>query len=280
MPPCAAKPRVPIGTDPGGGAVAIIGTGVDYTRPDIAARLARDGEGEAIAWDFRDMDRAPYEPAGDGGGAGPGTAAASALLAGLKSARLVPLRPSGDPLALGGAARFVSRSPARVVLVTLATSQRQDWQVFAEIAARHPELLFVVAAGDEAVDLDSVPRFPASLGLANALVVSACDAAGNPLPGANTGARTVDVLIPVEPGSPAAQHDGKLVSATATAIAAARVTALAARLKQVASSSDGAKLRDVIVGSIAKPPPASAAVGSRYGWIEQPGHAERAWLRF
>ena len=56
----ADKPRVPPGVDPGGVAVAIIGSGVDYTRPEIAARLARDGEGEIIGWDFVDNDRRPY----------------------------------------------------------------------------------------------------------------------------------------------------------------------------------------------------------------------------
>jgi hypothetical protein len=39
------KPPLPPGRDPGGQAVALISTGIDYTRLDIAARLARDGEG-------------------------------------------------------------------------------------------------------------------------------------------------------------------------------------------------------------------------------------------
>ncbi len=56
----ADKPRVPPGVDPGGVAVAIIGGGIDYTRPEIAARLARDGEGEIVGWDFIDNDRRPF----------------------------------------------------------------------------------------------------------------------------------------------------------------------------------------------------------------------------
>ena len=54
------KPPVPAGTDPGGVKIAIIGAGVDYTQPGIAVRLARDGEGEIIGWDFIDDDRRPF----------------------------------------------------------------------------------------------------------------------------------------------------------------------------------------------------------------------------
>ncbi len=59
-PALAADPPVPIGQDPGGTAVAIISTGIDYTIPEIAKSLARDGEGEIIAWDFVDGDNRPY----------------------------------------------------------------------------------------------------------------------------------------------------------------------------------------------------------------------------
>ena len=54
----ADKPRVPPGVDPGGVAVAIIGSGINYTRSrDRGKRLARDGEGEIIGWDFVDNDQ-------------------------------------------------------------------------------------------------------------------------------------------------------------------------------------------------------------------------------
>ncbi len=56
----AEKPRVPPGVDPGGVAIAIIGNGIDYTRPAFASRLARDGEGEIVGWDFVDNDRRPF----------------------------------------------------------------------------------------------------------------------------------------------------------------------------------------------------------------------------
>lgn len=69
------KPRVPVGIDPRGVRVAIIGTGVDYTVFSLAQRLARDGEGTLIGADFEAQDFLPFEPSG----ARPGTALARAL---------------------------------------------------------------------------------------------------------------------------------------------------------------------------------------------------------
>ena len=42
----APKPKIPAGLDPGGVTVALVGNGIDYTRPTISHRLARNGEGE------------------------------------------------------------------------------------------------------------------------------------------------------------------------------------------------------------------------------------------
>jgi len=42
------KPPLPPGRDPGGVAIALVTTGIDYTVPEVAQRLARDGEGELI----------------------------------------------------------------------------------------------------------------------------------------------------------------------------------------------------------------------------------------
>ena len=56
----ADDPKVPAGIDPGLQPIAILTTGIDYTDPAIAARLARDGEGELIGWDFTENDRRPF----------------------------------------------------------------------------------------------------------------------------------------------------------------------------------------------------------------------------
>ncbi len=258
--PAGAKPRVPIGTDPGGMAIAVIGTGADYTRPEIARRLARDGEGELIGWDFRDMERAPYEAAANGA-PGPGTAVASAILAEAANTRLVLLAPKLDAVSLGQAAYFVLRSPVRIALVTVSSGNADDWKHYAEVVRRAPHILLVVAAGDEGADLDASPRYPASLGLDNVLVVTASDAGGKVAAGANTGAntgaKTVDVAVPPGVGSTAAP----------SAAAAARVAALAARLSAAEPALAGVALKARIL-ALAKTGP---GIATKSGWIADPG---------
>src|SRR5262245_64323105 len=81
----AKKPPLPPGRDPGGVAVALIASGVDYTLPEVARGLARDGEGDLIGFDSLDNDNRPF---GDGGG----TRVAVALLDKATGARLAPVR--------------------------------------------------------------------------------------------------------------------------------------------------------------------------------------------
>jgi hypothetical protein len=145
------RPRVPPGLDPGGVAIALLSTGIDYTLPALAARLARDGEGEIIAWDFEANDNRPFDrsagqtPPGWGGD---GTALATALVASpgvrLVAVRIVP----GEPLSLARAAMFLSQTPARVVIAPMRNPRPQDWQPFALAAARFKDILFIVPASE------------------------------------------------------------------------------------------------------------------------------------
>ncbi|MDX2159411.1 MAG: hypothetical protein SFW09_23135 [Hyphomicrobiaceae bacterium] len=134
------KPRIPPGADPGGVAVAIVGRGVDYTRPEIASRLARDGEGEAIAWDFVDNDARPLAPA-EGGDTG----AASVIVGERSQVRLVIVRvPDGRTEMLAPALEFAARTPARVVLLLPQVSAAIPLAHLADAARRLPGLLLVV----------------------------------------------------------------------------------------------------------------------------------------
>lgn len=135
-------PRVPAGLDPGGVAVAIIGAGADYTRPDLAARLARDGEGDLVGWDFTDNQPRPYVR-----GENPDAPHLATLVTATPPLRLILARVAPgrqDQIALG--LRFAGATPARIALVTAAPGaplRRTDL----ESAARQlPGLLIVVPA--------------------------------------------------------------------------------------------------------------------------------------
>lgn len=207
------KPPVPPHRDPGGVAIALFGAGIDYTLPAIAARLARDGEGELIAWDFGGGGRHPFDrtrgaaPADEGGDA---TAIASLILA-EGGARLVPVRiPPGQPMLLAQAIGFISQTPARVVVVPMWSADAAAWQRFREAASHFKAILFIAAAGEGA---DPAKLYPAAFGLDNILTVTAGSASadstgfggakrkltGGPLAAALS-ARTAATLLKREPG--------------------------------------------------------------------------------
>jgi hypothetical protein len=271
----SSKPRIVPGQDPGGIAVALIGTGVAYTLPQIARRLARDGEGDILGIDFEARDNRPLDL--DAGGAPAsgvrprGTSAAAVLLGEAPRARLVPVRLfPGEPRSAAVALGFVLRSPARIVVMAEQGERREDWEPFRKAAEAAPGLLLVHAAGDEGRDLDKQPAFPAGFALANALVVAAADAGGRPLATASTGAQSVDIAVPAENIATLAA-DGASAIGSGSALAAARVGALAARLLAREPKLDAAGLK-VRILSLARAVPASAG-RTRHGTILRPDTA-------
>lgn len=144
------KPRVPPGADPGGVAVAIIGHGIDYTRPEFAARLARDGEGEIIGWDFVDNDRRPLDRCHHTPDVRT-TCASDHAAAVVRSMvqrdlnpRLVVIRAStAMPQSLVQSVQLVSQSPARIALVVPEGAVPVPRTFLEQAARRFPSLLIV-----------------------------------------------------------------------------------------------------------------------------------------
>ena len=160
------KPKVPIGVDPGGVAVAVIGDGLDYTDARIAARLARDGEGELVGFDLVDRDRRPHAPPAEGQPEHP----ASVVLRHAPGVRIAPFRVAGqDTRQIAEAITMVARSPARIVLF----QQAPPAQLLREAAPLFPQLSFKVPA--PAADAG----YPADVaGLGN-VAIGCRDAAGD-----------------------------------------------------------------------------------------------------
>ncbi|MDX2201703.1 MAG: hypothetical protein NW223_03060 [Hyphomicrobiaceae bacterium] len=168
------KPPVPPGWDSGGTLVALIGSGIDYRQPTIAARLARDGEGEVIGWDCVEDDRRPFDRSQGGSpdaAGGDTTAIASVILAGKEPVRLVAVRADvANARTLGNAAFFAGKTGARVVALAMWSDNGGAWETFRQAVALNGNVLFIVAAGDGP---DAEALYPAAFNLSNMLVVSA-----------------------------------------------------------------------------------------------------------
>lgn len=182
------KPNVPPGAPTRGFAVALISDGIDYTRPAIAARLARDGEGEIVAWDAVDKDRKPFS--GDG---------IANQLVELSTTLVAPIRINpADAASWVEALSFIARSPARVAVVAVPITNGILRTVVWPRMAAMADVLFIVPSGDDAHDLDASHQAAAMPPkAANIVVVSALASSTNLATKPNRGGRTIDlVLVP------------------------------------------------------------------------------------
>lgn len=203
----AEDPKLVPGRDPGGVAVAVLADGFDTTRPDVAHVLARDGEGEAIAWDAVDGDHQPF--ARDGAGT-------VSLLAAVArgSVRIVPVRVAmGDAASLAKGVAFAQSTPARILLADFSDQDRRGLDVMMAAAQRFAAVLFVVSlpeltaeeikTGDAAANLVLLDSRGKAQAAANA-VAQALGCERGDLPGA-TGADLKRVFLSrVDAQSPAA----------------------------------------------------------------------------
>jgi hypothetical protein len=152
--------------------VAILTTGFDYTRAEIAARLARDGEGEIIAWDIPGDDRFPFAPTGD-------TELMTALVTLLPATAPVSLLPikvdPDDPATLAKALAFIARTPARTVLVPMWTSTPEAWDLFGKAAAHFSDLRIVIRGCPDLIGASETRVYPRDLELPNLATAATSD---------------------------------------------------------------------------------------------------------
>lgn len=260
-------PQRPADAEQDGVIVALFDSGLAYTLPQVARRLVYDADGNALGYDFWDMDprpfdadtsRSPYFPARHG------TRVASILLREAPRARVVPFRyPRPDMSRMGEMVAAAANAGARIVVMAMGSNDPDDWTEFADAARRHDHMLFILSAGNDGRDLDDAPLWPAALGLANALVVTSSREDGALAPGANSGAETVDLMVPGEEIE-VVDHYGRIGRGSGTSYAAPRVAAMAARLLQDDPEMGSGALRQAIVAR------ATPAPQARYGFIAAP----------
>ncbi|PPD29500.1 MAG: hypothetical protein CTY20_06275 [Hyphomicrobium sp.] len=265
-------PKVPSGRDPSGIPVAIIGPGIDYLAPEVSSRLARDGEGDIIGWDFIDGDLRPYEApetctprSGCDAATASGSRASQLFLAEADRSRLIVLRTKdGDRGQFASAVAFASKSPARIIptFAADATGAGPDWDMLIQAARRFSNLLFIVPAYGPAI---TIPGFE-SMALGNLLVVAPAGEAGDLLAGrADAPPPSADVAATVD------ATDGRLAlrERAVAERAAARVAAMAARLYAKDPVMNVHELKARLL-QLAKPLAAPHDRFVRSGWFASP----------
>jgi hypothetical protein len=237
----AKKPNVPPGTPTRGFAVALISAGIDYTKPTIAARLARDGEGDIVAWDAVDKDRKPFLA----------TSAANPLVE-LSPALVAPIRIDvADAASWTEAFAFIARSPARVAVVAVPITdsvlRTVAWPRMAALA----DVLFIVPAGDDNRDLDtSQPAVLQPAKASNIVVVSALARRSNPTAQPNRGGRTVDLVL--VPASAAREAPSLANPRPATSMEAAILTVGLFACVDVRAAKSPAEVKQTFIAKAAR----------------------------
>jgi len=140
----------------------------------------------------------------------------------------------------------------RVMNISMGSRRRSDWTAFEATARAHPEMLFVVSAGNDGADIDETPVWPAALALDNLLTVTSSDGSGLPAQGSNWGRESVDVAVPAEE-VPITGFDGRVRVVSGSSYAAARVSALAACLLAAHPEWTVPELESAILDRAVKP---------------------------
>ena len=227
------NPPIPGGTESGAVRVGLVDSGVNYLLPEIASRLARGADGVLVGFDFWDLDVRPFDANPARSAFHPqrhGTRTASLLLEEAPVAALVPYRyPRNDMSRMRRLVEHAAAAGVRIVNLSMGSRHLSEWTDFEAAARDHPEMLFVVSAGNDGADIDETPVYPASLELDNLLTVTSADDFGLPARGSNWGRGSVDLAVPAEQ-VPVTGFDGRPRRASGSSYAAARVSAFAACL--------------------------------------------------
>ena len=244
--------------------VALVDSGVNYLLPEIATRLARDARGGLVGFDFWDLDTHPFDANPARSAFHPqrhGTRTASLILEEAPVAALVPYRyPRHHMSRMAGLVEHAAAAGVRIVNLSMGSRRRHEWADFERAARARPEMLFVVSAGNDGIDIDETPVYPASLPLDNLLTVTSSDPSGLPAPGSNWGAGSVDLAVPGERVL-VTGFDGRPREVSGSSYAAARVSALAACLLSARPESSAAELKSAILSR------AEAPAGSELSYV-------------
>jgi subtilisin family serine protease len=195
--------------------VADIDTGGAWDHPDLAANVwtnpaetvnGADNDGNGLiddvrGWDFLSNDNDPSDFDGHGTGTASLIAArgdnGQAIAGMAPNGRVMILRAGNTTIAVSAAVAAVGYAKAkgaRVVNMSFGSTGESATLRDAILAA--PNQLFVAAAGNESLDVDTTPVFPCATAAANLVCVGATTSSDTLAAFSNRGAATVDLAAP------------------------------------------------------------------------------------
>ncbi|HET7482606.1 MAG TPA: S8 family serine peptidase [Actinomycetota bacterium] len=250
--------------------VAVVDSGIDLAHPDLAPNLwvnagesgARSDNGldddndgfvdDVHGWDFVDNDATPEDGHGHGthvagiiGASGNDATGSTGVdwRVSLMSVRALGSDGIGSTSTVAAAIDFARSHGARVVNLSLGGPAYS--LTLASMIHSTPDVLFTVAAGNEAVNTDDSPEYPCNLPYPNVLCVASTNSAGDLSGFSNYGTRYVDLAAPGT--SILSTVPGGYGYMNGTSMASPQVAGAAALLAAAAPSASMAEITSAIL---------------------------------
>jgi fibronectin type 3 domain-containing protein len=187
--------------------VAVIDTGVDYNHPDLRDNILRAPDGNVVGWDFANGDANPLDDNNHGthvaGTIGAEGNNALGVIGVSPTVRLMPVKflgadGSGSTANAILAIDFAITHGARILNCSWGGGGLSDLLLEALQRAERAGVLVVAAAGNESVNNDETPSYPANYNqfCDNLLSVAATDNRDELAGFSNYGRDTVDLCAP------------------------------------------------------------------------------------
>jgi len=186
--------------------ISILDQGVDYNHPDLAFRMLRNLDGSIEGHDYETNDNEPYDYFSGYEEEqyrvfNHGTHVAGIAARGNNRIAILPLRlvnTNGD-IRHQQAIDYAASLGSKIVNVSQGTYDRKDWTYLISSIEKHPEILFVVAAGNDGKNLDGFAEYPAVLSFPNMIVVASVNKKQNGLASdSNWSEKYVNIAAPGE----------------------------------------------------------------------------------
>lgn len=227
--------------------VGMIDTGVDYNHPELAMKMR-----PFIGLDLFSNDHLPYDYTNQVLNElshqhySHGTAVAD-LITRDQNVRLIPVRVYSNVRAAGKGIEFLASQGVRIINLSMGSDKKEEWMSYLKAAKNHPEILFVVAAGNEGLNIDKTPTYPAAFKLKNQIVVASTNASGELSEFSNYGSKHVDIAVWGEE-VPAAEAGGGHWRPSGTSFSAPQLTRFAASILLDNPTLTTAELKAEILG--------------------------------
>jgi hypothetical protein len=213
-----------------GPVIGHIDSGIDYLRPEIIQHLGFDSNQTMIGIDAWEGDDLPFDANFTGSAFYPqhhGSFVVDVLIQTGVDFTLLPARyPRNNMNLMSDVIKWMAIYGAQIVMLPLGSKDSADWDEFFKAAAAHPEILFIISAGNDGLDIGNTNIYPAVNNLPNALTVTSTLKNGEIANGSNYGTN-VDIGLPAE-NLLATGVGGKTATKSGSSFAVPKLTAFAA----------------------------------------------------